>query len=95
MIKDLLWFPTNKCFIDGTWTPPYELNEIELMNPSDGKFLSSIARSSKIDVENAVSSAQEALNSAWGKKTAVERGRILIKMSELVLYYGEKLALLE
>ena len=95
MIKDLLWFPTNMCLIDGAWVTPDSTNQIDLVNPSDGKILTSIAQSSKIDVGNAVSSAQSALKTSWGKKTAHERSQILLKMSKLVIKYGEKLAILE
>ncbi len=95
MIKELLWFPTNKCLIDGEWRFPEAKAEITLVNPSDGKFLSCIARCSKNDVGSAVSSAHESLTGSWGKKTALERGRILIAMSKLVKKYSEKLAYIE
>ena len=90
MIKKLLWFPTNKCLINGDWTSPTKRVEINLFNPSNGEYLTSIARSSKTDVESAVSSACNALEGNWGNKTALERGRILLRMSRLVRKYGEK-----
>ncbi|MDG2474496.1 MAG: aldehyde dehydrogenase family protein [Paracoccaceae bacterium] len=95
MIKELLWFPTNKCLIDGSWEAPTSKNEIALINPSDGTILIYIARGSKKDVENAVSSAQRALKTSWGKKNAHERGQFLLAMSKLVIKYQEKLAFLE
>ena len=95
MINELLWFPTNKCLINGSWEQPKTKAEIDLINPSDGKSLCHIARASENEVQNAVMAAHGALSACWGKKTAVERGRILLKISKLVIKYGEKLAFLE
>jgi len=95
MVNELVWFPTNKCLIDGAWVDSELNNEIELINPSNGRLLSRIARASKNDVKNAISAASVALEKTWGEKTALERGRILLKMSQLVIKYSKNLAHLE
>ena len=95
MIDELLWFPTDKCLIDGAWNFSEAKAKIEIMNPSNERVIARVARASKNDVENAVVAAEHSLTALWGKKTALERGRILTKMSELVIKYAKKLALLE
>ena len=69
MVNELVWFPTNKCLIDGAWVDSELNNEIELINPSNGRLLSRIARASKNDVKNAISAASVALEKTWGEKT--------------------------
>jgi aldehyde dehydrogenase (NAD+) len=95
VIKELLWFPTDKCLIDGSWNHPENNTGIDLLNPSNGTVLSNVARASAEDVDTAVLAAETALNGEWGQKSASDRGRILIKMSNLVTKYLEKLTLLE
>ena len=81
MITDLLWFPTNRCFIGGSWEKSETRAELSLTNLSDGKVLCNIVRATKKDIKNATSSACQALKSGCGEKNAFERGRILKKMS--------------
>ena len=46
-------------------------------------------------MDRAVAAARAALDGPWGRMTATERGRILSKMSELILARHEELSLLE
>ncbi len=95
MTLDFLWFPTDKCLVDGSWEPPTEKKTLNLINPSNGEKLATVARSTTNDVNDAVLAAEKALSGAWGEKTALDRGRILNKMSHLVEKYADKLALIE
>ena len=94
MIKPLGNDPTN-CFVGGVWTPAIDGETLALTNPSDGTTLCAIARARPDDVNAAVLSAQSALDGEWGKATAAERGRVLAKISQLVLQNTEELARLE
>jgi aldehyde dehydrogenase (NAD+) len=68
---------------------------IPVVDPSTGKVFAQIARGTAPDVDRAVASARAAFESAWGRHTAVERGRLLRRWGELVEAHREALAELE
>ena len=76
-------FDPTLLFIGGRWQAPRDT--LPLFNPSTGEPLARIARGTAGDVDAAVAAAQTALEGDWGRLTATERGRILMKMSALVL----------
>jgi aldehyde dehydrogenase (NAD+) len=88
-------FDTTGVFIAGAWRACAGGETLPLINPSDGALLAEIARGDKADVDAAVHAAQAALDGAWGRLTATERGRLLMKMSALVLEQADELARLE
>ncbi|MDA9294173.1 aldehyde dehydrogenase family protein [bacterium] len=87
-----LSFNPSLCFINGKWIQPHRGKFIELTNPSSGEILCKISRGSSEDIGHAVKAAQ---NSDWVRSTALERGRVLLKMSQMVLNEVELLAELE
>mgnify|MGYP001564421872 CR=1 FL=1 len=94
-LKDDLWFPADRCLIDGTWVTPHSGGLIDLVDPSDGAPLCQVARGTAEDIEVAVQAAQNALDGSWGAMTAVDRGRILTRIGQLVLERSETLARIE
>lgn len=88
-------FATDQVFIGGRWRTPAGGETLPLLNPSDGTLLAQIARGNAADVDAAVQAAQAALDGDWGRLTAAERGRLLLKMSALVLEQANELARLE
>jgi aldehyde dehydrogenase (NAD+) len=88
-------FDTRGVFIGGTWRPGASAETLPLLNPSDGSLLAEIARGNARDIDAAVRAARAALEGPWGALTAAERGRILLKMSALVLQQADELARLE
>jgi aldehyde dehydrogenase (NAD+) len=88
-------FDTTPVFVGGRWRPGASGETLPLMNPSDGTLLAQIARGNAADVDAAVQAAQAALDGDWGRLTAAERGRLLLKMSALVLAQADELARLE
>ena len=68
---------------------------LEVLCPSDGKPFAAIARSGAADVDAAVAAARRAFEGAWGRFTAVERGRLLMKLGEATLARHDELAALE
>ena len=88
-------FETAEVFIAGRWRPCAHGGRLMLVNPSDGQPLAEIARGDAADVHAAVIAAQAALDGAWGGLTATERGRLLHRMSTLVLEQADELARLE
>ena len=94
-VQNDLWFDASKCFIGGEWVAPVGGETLALENPSDGSEIARIARGQRADVDAAVQAAEAALTGSWGRKTAVERGRILHRIGQLVLERVEVLARLE
>ncbi|HVW92350.1 MAG TPA: aldehyde dehydrogenase family protein [Devosia sp.] len=90
-----LWFDPSKCFIGGQWVPAAANETLTLENPSDGSTICEIARGRAADIDRAVSAARKAYEGEWGRLAAFERGRILMKISRLVLERVDDLAQME
>jgi len=94
-MSDPLWFDPSLCLIGGTWKPCISGRTLKLVNPSDGSSICQIARGDSSDMDGAVQAAQSALDGDWGRMTALERGRILTRIGQLVLERVDELAALE
>lgn len=81
--------------IDGQWVTAVAGGSIDVINPCTGDKFTSIDRGGAADIDLAVQAAQRALDGAWGRSTATERGRILHRFGELILQHNEELAQLE
>ena len=82
--------------IGGEWQPASDGRTVDMVSPSDGQAFARIARGSKADVDAAVKAARHAFEEgAWGKMTAVERGRLMTKLGEAILNNHEELSQLE
>ncbi len=90
-----LWFNPTHCLIGGAWVDPASGSTLPLVNPSDGVEICRIARGEAADIDAAVQAAHSALDGDWGRKTALERGRILTRLGRLVLERVDDLAALE
>ena len=90
-----LWFDPTKCFINGQWIAPIEGRQLPLINPSDGTEICTIARGDAADIDAGVQAASNAMAREWGRTTALERGRILIRIGQLVLEHVDQLAEIE
>lgn len=82
-------------FINGQWVPASSGQTLPVIDPSTGAVFDTLARGDAADIDLAVSAARAALSGPWSKLTATERGRILMKMSQLMLERVDALALLE
>ncbi|WP_299983997.1 aldehyde dehydrogenase family protein [uncultured Ruegeria sp.] len=94
-MSNLLWFNPGRCLIGGDWKAPASGQSLTLVNPSDGSEICQIARGTEPDIDAAVRAAQTARNGGWGRVTALERGRILTRLGQLVLDRVDDLAQLE
>lgn len=90
-----LWFDPGLCLIGGNWVAPAAEQTLPLINPSDGSEICQIAKGDAQDVDAAVRAAQHAFGGDWGRMTALERGRILTRLGQLVTAHVEDLARLE
>jgi aldehyde dehydrogenase (NAD+) len=82
-------------FIGNRWVAPSSGESIPVIDPSDGQTFDAIARGNASDVELAVGAARQAYEGVWGRLTATERGRLLMKLSYKLQEHQEELAQLE
>jgi aldehyde dehydrogenase (NAD+) len=83
-------------FIGGKDVPARSGETIDVLCPSDGRSFATIARGGEADIDLAVRTARKAFDEGpWPRLSATERGRVLMKMSELILRDREALARLE
>jgi aldehyde dehydrogenase (NAD+) len=88
--------PSKGVLVGGRWRPAAGGATLPVRCPSDGRVFAEIARGGAADVDAAVMAARRALESgAWGRLTALERGRLLTKLGGLVLERLDELATLE
>jgi aldehyde dehydrogenase (NAD+) len=81
--------------IGGRRAPAADDRAIDVVCPSDGEPFAAIARSGPADVDAAVKVARAAFDGAWGRLTATERGRLLMKLGEAVAARIDELGALE
>ncbi len=81
--------------IDGLWVDAASGETLPVIDASTGEAFDQLARGNADDIDRAVRAARAARESAWGRLTATERGRILSRMSALILAQHEALAQLE
>ncbi|WP_233235948.1 aldehyde dehydrogenase family protein [Bordetella sp. LUAb4] len=82
-------------YIDNRPAAPSSGDAIPVLDPSTGQEFDSIARGNAADIDRAVQAARRAYDGPWGKLTAAERGRLLLKLSNKVLDHFDELAALE
>ena len=68
---------------------------IDVVDPSSGLSLGSLARGTAADIDRAVAAARTAYQKVWSSTPAVTRGRLLYQWSRIVAEHAEELALLE
>jgi len=90
-----LWFDPAKVLIGGRWQAPDEGGTLPLENPSTGAEIGVIARGTQADIDAAVAAAEAARAGDWGRMSAVERGRVLTRLGQLVSERVDDLAVIE
>ncbi|MEW5421748.1 aldehyde dehydrogenase family protein [Amorphus sp. 3PC139-8] len=68
---------------------------LPVIDPSTGETFAMIARGGRAEIDAAVAAARAALEGGWGKLTATERGRLMIRLAALVRDHAEELTALE
>lgn len=87
--------PAARHFIGNQWVAGDAAATIQARSPADGALLSELAAGGAADVDRAVRSARGALDGAWGALSATQRGRLMLKLADLVLRDAERLAWVE
>ena len=84
-----------KMFIGGHWIAARDERSIPVIAPSDGEAFNTIARGGAHEVDLAVQAARAALTGPWGRLSATERGRVLLRIGQAVAAHADELARLE
>ena len=74
-------------FIGGRWMAARDGRTLPVVSPADGETFDHIPRGTAHEVDLAVAAARAALSGPWGRLTATERGRILMKIGQACLLY--------
>ena len=87
--------PPPRHFIDNQYVPPAGGQTIPVIDPSDGNVFAHLARGNADDIDRAVKAAEGARDGAWGKLSPVDKGRLLMRLSQQIQDHHEELAQLE
>ena len=83
-------------FIDGDYVQPLGGQWLDSMDPYKGQPWAQIARGDARDVDRAVQAASRAMSSGpWASMTATQRGKLMLKLADLVAANAERLAEIE
>ena len=84
----------NRLFIGGEFVDAADGSTFETINPHNGSLITRVARAGPADVDRAVAAASTAFP-AWGRLAAAARGRILLRLADLIESHADELARLE
>ena len=82
-------------YISGVWEAPASGTYFETENPYTGEVWAKIARGNAQDVDRAVRAAKAAFEGPWGDLTPTARGKLLVRLAELIERDCERLGVLE
>jgi aldehyde dehydrogenase (NAD+) len=83
-------------FINNAWRASASGRTVPVFAPAEGKAFAAIAAGNAQDVESAIAAARSAVeDGAWGRMTALERGRILAKIGQRIADHADELTLIE
>lgn len=85
----------NTLLINGKWQPAASNLHIDVEEPATGKIYTKVSRGDKSDIDSAVRAARKAFTHEWGKFSAVERGRLMIKIGQRILQEADEIARIE
>lgn len=84
----------HQLFIGGKFVDAESGETLPTLNPHDNSVIADVATAGRADIDKAVAAAQRAFP-AWSRMAAADRGRILLKLADLIEANTEELARLE
>ena len=84
----------HQLFIDGRFVDAEDGATLATLNPHDNSPIADVAMAGPADIDKAVAAAQRAFP-AWARMAAADRGRILLRLADLIEANAEELARLE
>lgn len=85
----------SKMVINGERVAAQDGRTLDVLSPVDGEVFETLPRGQAADVDLAVRAARDALGGEWGRLSALERGRLLLRLGEKVLAHHEELSRIE
>jgi aldehyde dehydrogenase (NAD+) len=82
-------------FIGNEWVRSADGRTLPVIDPANGEVFAEIARGGAADIDAAVKAARAAFEGEWGALAPAERGRLLMRLSQLITVEGERLAAIE
>jgi phenylacetaldehyde dehydrogenase len=88
--------PDGQLFIGGSWVPGASGRRLEVIDPSTGSVVCTVADGDASDVHEAVTAAGTAFREGpWARMSGRERGRILNRVAELIRQNAAEIVRLE
>lgn len=84
----------HQLFIGGRFVDAESGETLPTLNPHDNSTIAEVAMAGRADIDKAVAAATKA-HPAWARMAGADRGRILLKLAELIEANTEELARLE
>ncbi len=84
----------HQLYIDGRFVDAASGETLASLNPHDNSTIADVALAGREDVDRAVAAARRAFP-AWSRMAAADRGRVLLKLADLIEQNAEELARLE
>jgi aldehyde dehydrogenase (NAD+) len=85
----------HRLLIGGRWVEAQSGATFDTVDPATGEVLASVAAGARADVDAAVQAARRAYEEVWRSLSPAARGRLLIRLAELIEENVEELAALE
>ena len=82
-------------FIANQWVRAADGRTIPVIDPATGQVFAEIARGGAADIDAAVRAARSAFEGEWGAMAPADRGRVLLRLSQLIAVEAERLARIE
>lgn len=82
-------------YINGAFVPALSGKTFDSADPYSGEVWANIARGSDADIDVAVTAAKDAMDGEWGAYNASHRGKLLIRLAELIEDDAARLAEIE
>lgn len=84
-----------KLFIDGAWRDSAERCSFDTINPFNRQVWARIPQAGAADVADALAAARSAFTGAWGKMSGFERGKLMLRLAELLEAEADAMSVLE
>ena len=85
----------HKLLIGGRWVDARSGATFETHDPATGEMLATVAAGQREDIDAAVKAARQAYDEVWKGLSPAARGRLLIRLAELIEENVEEIAALE
>jgi acyl-CoA reductase-like NAD-dependent aldehyde dehydrogenase len=87
--------PRKLLLIDGQQVEPLSGRFLDVLNPATGEIIAVVAEADARDIDRAIRSARGALEGAWGRMRAADRGLVLQRFAQLLEDHAQELVELE